>query len=172
MTLPGGIVLAVSQHMDANMVYTAFTRATAIDKVYVVQDRSKIKNIVDKEKLLTGAIKCDANAVEFMAALRAASGRDGDDEGTTKLLEELKERARAAAQPGRSLLGGDEAGQQPEELRPRLCQMCCARYATVANLPCAHVLACVVCDAEMIRLKMGTCPACRTNIAQRVRLYF
>ena len=158
-TLPGGIVAMVAKRMDANMAYTAITRATNLGHVYIAPDFSRFRFWYDSlESLLNGAITTDPDALEFMRSLERRENAGRADDAVTAIVQDVKTRA--------GLVDPDAVAPKPA------CQCCCAKQASVAMLPCAHVFACIDCDTELVRRKCDVCPMCRATVLGRTHLFY
>lgn len=53
----------------------------------------------------------------------------------------------------------------------RECVMCMSKEMSVVFLPCAHQVVCVKCNDLHQKKGLRDCPACRTPIQQRIRVY-
>ena len=155
-TLEAGVVAAMSPGLLPNMAYTGITRATRLDRAFIVRDSPEYcRGIKDARTLLNMAIKANKDCVAHIKWMRMAQE-----------LAPAEEVAEAV-----KLLREESAGCPLEEQVSTACIACCSALPSVRLSPCEHVAMCDRCDASFAKRMGNTCPACRGRVASRSRVF-
>lgn len=154
-TLEAGAVLAVSEGLLPNMLYTGFTRCTSLARVALVPDRPFAKT--SGATLIERAIKTRQDCLEFMRRLDEEESAGKGDEDR---LQALREERRTAL-----------AGRTAPEEAPT-CAVCMAATPDILTAPCNHVAMCERCNGEATRKGIKTCILCRGVVLERKRVFF
>ena len=160
-TLHGGVVCALSPGMPHNMAYTGITRATRLDRVFIIPDRGFTSHT--GQTLLQTSIRADKECATFMARLEMESLRIPAQDAEA-FVAQLKETAATAA-----TADAPQPASSPDELRAE-CIICCAKRPAV-RLSCNHAPYCADCDARAAAQPgpaAQCCPLCRRRVTSRL----
>jgi hypothetical protein len=155
-TLYEGVVLTVSDRLGANMLYTGFTRATSLDKVYIIRDRTSKTNL-SPAACLPKCIVVHPSSRRFQEMIADAAGAVERDERTfDELRPELRPEPRTT-----------DTSAIPEDF---LCKICYDSVASVVNIPCRHLVTCTACADKLYARDTKTCPVCRSFVTNSVKI--
>lgn len=149
-TMPEGVVCAVSEATPAGMLYVGLSRAVSLDGVAVIPDTCRGK-ASRAEKLLGGAVKSNMKALRFYRVMREAADRDDEP-----AWEELRTERRSA-------VGGSTQGEPPS------CCICFSAFPDVVFLPCKHMVSCGACWDSAQARGIRACPLDRAIVAQHFK---
>lgn len=145
-----------------NMAYTGITRATRLDRVFLIPDvhGDYFKETLRGAALLRACIVSDKACAAFMARLATESKRISEQDAEA-FVAQLKESAAATA--------ATADAPPPDELRTE-CIICCAKRPAV-RLSCNHAPYCADCDARAAAQPgpaAQCCPLCRRRVTSRL----